>query len=909
MDGRWKHLLDDRKTVVVLVEDLLGGVKSWSMRLGKAIHDHPEYNVIMVECPVFAKEVKHTYDVAAPTLEELEEILEALHPDIVIPNYAWEAFALCAKLLDRGATMRTIGFCRTDEELYYQPLTWFEPIIAEFICVSPECAAVLGERIPHRKHDIHVLPSGIIVPPTLERNYQTTPIRVVYGGRMSQVQKRVLDFVPLVEELLKRRVDFHLDLVGEGSQTEKLKKAMDALPHENRVDFHDAVPPGDMLEIWKNHEIFVQTSEYEGTSNSLLESLAFGTVPVVTAASSGINHVVREGENGFVVPVGDMKAMAKRIEELAGAPERLETLGAAAYESSKAFSIERYVNRFTTILTKSLGQEVRTWPHDELISPGITQHIRKLRRRSGGRDSLDHFTRRTKPAIRKTIVGAARPLAGSPTTPVTLVVAADNNFVLPLAVTVRSVLDNLGQDRRLNLYVVDGGITKENWIRLRRSWEDPRLTVKPCQADLDVLREMNVRGHVNALTYCRLLIPTLLPPHCEKAIYLDSDLLVVNDLGRLWDMDIEEHHLLAVQDATAPFMDSREVVPNFEASGPFMSAPVALANYRELGIDPQTPYFNAGVLVLNLSVWRFDGTARKIVHHLNVHKDSNRYWDQDGLNGLLHDKWALLDPRWNQIPHIYRYPNGESSPFGSETYDQIVNDPWIIHFAARSKPWHFDNIHPSRDLFFQYVDRTDWAGWRPAVPSNLLRNADFAQWEDAKLSEWERPLGGCFVSEEGPTSDILAVGVELDEAGKNAQLVQRFELDSSSSGKKLLAYVYGKTDEKEALGLNVYVTIDGKRKAYSRNHPGDGVWRQLSHEIELRYDGEIEAAEFMIVLRGHATRPVQVAAAFAGVDSELVRGLPSADGVAAASLKSKILDKFPMPVRLWLRSLRAKLGT
>ena len=117
MDGRWKHLLDDRKTVVVLVEDLLGGVKSWSMRLGKAIHDHPEYNVIMVECPVFAKEVKHTYDVAAPTLEELEEVLEALHPDIVIPNYAWEAFALCAKLLDRGATMRTIGFCRTEEEV------------------------------------------------------------------------------------------------------------------------------------------------------------------------------------------------------------------------------------------------------------------------------------------------------------------------------------------------------------------------------------------------------------------------------------------------------------------------------------------------------------------------------------------------------------------------------------------------------------------------------------------------------------------------------------------------------------------------------------------------------------------------------------------------------------------------
>jgi glycosyltransferase involved in cell wall biosynthesis len=187
---------------------------------------------------------------------------------------------------------------------------------------------------------------------------------MIYAGRVTQPQKRVWYFVPLVEHLLRMRVPFVFDIVGHGDEFGSLQHFLRARVPAADVRFHGRVPHHEMGAKWLAHDVFIQVSDFEGTSVSMLEAMAHGAVPVVTAASSGIDGVVIPGENGFVVPLGDMAAMAEAIAQLDASRPLLAKLGAAAYQSAQAYSMERYVEKLCGVLDAAAAMEMRSRDHE-----------------------------------------------------------------------------------------------------------------------------------------------------------------------------------------------------------------------------------------------------------------------------------------------------------------------------------------------------------------------------------------------------------------------------------------------------------------------------------------------------------------------------------------------------------------
>jgi len=282
----------------------------------------------------------------APSIESAIQLVRQHAPAILVPNYVWSLYLAG---LEHG--IRCVGMCHADSVVeYYRPLSWYEPVVSKFIAVSKECTERLSQCVSNRTDDIETLPYGIHVPPSLERDYQSRPLRLVYAGRVTQPQKRVWDFLPLVENLLKLRVPFTFDIVGEGDEFEPLQQVMQARVPAADVYFHPRVPQSEMARIWSGHDIFVQVSEFEGTSVSMLEAMAQGTVPVVTAASSGITGVISHGENGYVVPVGDMAAMANTMRQLADDASLLPSAGRCAHHTAQAFAMEQYNEKFVRVL-------------------------------------------------------------------------------------------------------------------------------------------------------------------------------------------------------------------------------------------------------------------------------------------------------------------------------------------------------------------------------------------------------------------------------------------------------------------------------------------------------------------------------------------------------------------------------
>jgi len=315
--------------------------------------------------------------------------------------------------------------------------------------------------------------------------------------------------------------------------------------------------------------------------------------------------------------------------------------------------------------------------------------------------------------------------------PVPVVVCgADEAFAMPLAVTIASAIANLGEGRYLSVFVLDGGLSEASAAKIVSLGLPGRATIAMLKPDLAAIKTLPTSGHVNFCAYLRILMTHVLPESVERVIYLDADLQVMSDLGNLWDPMPDGMYCRAVQDVSAPVMDARLGLPSYKRCAQHLATIRPVPNYRAFGFQPSKKYFNSGVMVVDLARWRRDGIAEKLLKCLDDNRQYVRWWDQYALNVVLANKWGELDRRWNQTSHIHRFPSWDRSPLDEESFNRLHDDPFIVHFNARRKPWHLGCDHPLRTEFFRYVDMTPWAGFRPT------RNAwNFQRWRRERVED------------------------------------------------------------------------------------------------------------------------------------------------------------------------------
>lgn len=278
-----------------------------------------------------------------------------------------------------------------------------------------------------------------------------------------------------------------------------------------------------------------------------------------------------------------------------------------------------------------------------------------------------------------------------------IALASDANYAMPLAVAVCSVACNCDRSRGLVFHIVQSGILPHLRNKVESSLAKvgfPDARIEWIDAPIDLIADLQLPvPYWSCLTYAKLLLPNLLPADLGKVLYLDSDLVALDDVAELWDTDLGDKAVFAVRDRIA-----------------WISAPNGLSNYRELGIPQDAKYFNGGLLLMNLAKWREKKLGERILSYLRTHWALIKMADQDGLNAVLFDDWGELPFRWDwQIPwRMYRN--------GKRTMAWVPDESKksIVHFTTAEKPWLPECDVEERQHFFTYLDRTEWAGWRPS---------------------------------------------------------------------------------------------------------------------------------------------------------------------------------------------------
>lgn len=187
---------------------------------------------------------------------------------------------------------------------------------------------------------------------------EAKPIRIGFAGRldgMEKSQKRMDLILKLMEELDTRIGAFSFELAGDGPVRKEMEEVLAGKKFKEQVKFLGRLSHEDILPFWEKRDICINMSDYEGLCLSVSEAMGSGVVPIVTETSGPREYIV-DGINGYIVPLGDYKAAADRIEYLSKHREMLPKMGKLAHDAVYPKSLmEPHVKFWRKLLLRENG--------------------------------------------------------------------------------------------------------------------------------------------------------------------------------------------------------------------------------------------------------------------------------------------------------------------------------------------------------------------------------------------------------------------------------------------------------------------------------------------------------------------------------------------------------------------------
>ena len=184
--------------------------------------------------------------------------------------------------------------------------------------------------------------------------------------------------------------------------------------------------------------------------------------------------------------------------------------------------------------------------------------------------------------------------------------------------------------------------------------------------------------HISIATYFRLFINKHLPSNVTQILYLDADVICVDNFEveykEIFKLMKEENHVITAR----TIGDEKGNEENFER--------LDLKNQK---------YFNAGVLFINLELWRQKNIDKNLHNLLYTHTDKYKYHDQDILNKYFDGNYLELSIHMN---HMMRSQDDEHQ----EIVIKYVNEKAkLIHYVGASKPWHSSSANSKYSSYYQ----------------------------------------------------------------------------------------------------------------------------------------------------------------------------------------------------------------
>jgi lipopolysaccharide biosynthesis glycosyltransferase len=266
---------------------------------------------------------------------------------------------------------------------------------------------------------------------------------------------------------------------------------------------------------------------------------------------------------------------------------------------------------------------------------------------------------------------------------ISIVVASDNHYAILIAALLKSIELNHKTGEHIDFHIIDDGIAPKTKEKLSTIADPKMITLKWFKSKEIVPANIIIPVDNSAFpltVYMRVFSPYVVDKDVDRLIYLDVDTIVQDDISKLWNTDLGDYTVGAIQDV----------------GGTVDCAWGGIRNYKDLGLTADTKYFNSGVLVIKPKKWREEDLSNQVITALSTYKEYVQLADQYGLNVVLANKWKQLDPKWNW----FAFKEDEK--------------PYLVHFLD-IKP--IFTSYASQDVyrkeFYRYLSMTPWKNFKP----------------------------------------------------------------------------------------------------------------------------------------------------------------------------------------------------
>lgn len=306
-----------------------------------------------------------------------------------------------------------------------------------------------------------------------------------------------------------------------------------------------------------------------------------------------------------------------------------------------------------------------------------------------------------------------------------VIYSSDDNYARHMGVSIKSLLETNKEFSEIEIFIIENEITaanKEKLAELVHPYPNARITWINFAGWKKELR-LNMAWKISISSYARLFIAEMVRTEIEKILYLDCDMIICKSLHNLWNEDIGNVVLAAVQD------------------------PVGDHIKAAVGMAADDRYFNAGMLLINLKQWRTQNIGEKCLTFIKNKEGNVTHHDQGTLNGVLNGQVKFLHPQYNVMTILYILSREQQNQFFGNHADYYRESelreakelPVILHYTPSftTRPWVKNCKHPLRKKYWDVLMRTPWKGYQLERDSRKI-HVRAVEWWHRKKSRWGR---------------------------------------------------------------------------------------------------------------------------------------------------------------------------
>ena len=320
---------------------VLGGVEQWNYELAARLKEkkiNACYFVVTSNDNTVENTIYPSINVKQETdIFSLCKTIIEVRPKVIICNFPFSIMkAACIVKRCYNRSLKIIAVVHSDLELYYNTYTFWANEIDKCVGIS---ARIEEKIMTYRQLADKFMRLRWKIKLTTKNNHiysqNNEPLRIGYAGRIVEYPKRLDRTILIAKDLMKRNVEFRIQIAGDGIYRTELEDIIVKNDLQSYFEFLGRLDHDQMQQFWDAQDIYINCSDYEGHSIAQAEAIASGAVPVMMDVS-GAQDDIENGKNGFVVPVGDVKTMAEKIDWLYRNRDFLPVMGAESRRKAEA---------------------------------------------------------------------------------------------------------------------------------------------------------------------------------------------------------------------------------------------------------------------------------------------------------------------------------------------------------------------------------------------------------------------------------------------------------------------------------------------------------------------------------------------------------------------------------------------